>query len=255
MKARTLNTAAFFVAMFSFLAIPAMADEGHSYEGEAAFTTSFYLIGGQYHLYVNAQLTLAVIDAHRSASALPQSCTFGGNFSRLLPTQDTMHMGPAQVSTPIAYKKDQLLTLPPGLYRLYIAPATDCQWSFTVVSTQQNSAGIATVQMVRATVGGRREMTETASLHDRVLFSADFRTDHNAMETVSGTMQIIHNGQIIRTAPLQFGTDLPARGQLFSAEVQWEPEDAKYLGKNEVKFTVKIGSTEFTSTGEFNLTQ
>lgn len=241
-------TSAFFVAMFSIFALPAIADEGHGYDGESEFAASFYLIGGQYNLYANASLSFASVNAHRS-------CTFGGNFSRLLPTQDTMHMGPAQVSTPIAYQINRSITLPPGLYRLFIAPPTDCRWHFAIVSADQNAAGIAVVQMVRATVGGRREMTETATLHDKVIFSADFRTNHNAMETVSGTMQIIHDRQIVRTMPLQFGTALPVRGLAFFADVQWEPGDAKYLGKNEVKFIVKIGSTEFTSTGEFVLTQ
>jgi hypothetical protein len=42
---------------------------------------------------------------------------------------------------------------------------------------------------------------------------------------------------------------------VFIADVIWQPSDAKYLGRNTVKFIVTIGSAEFTSEGEFTLTQ
>ena len=46
-----------------------------------------------------------------------------------------------------------------------------------------------------------------------------------------------------------------SKANMLYVGVQWEPSDAKYLDKNTAKFIVKIGSPEFTSTGEFTLTQ
>lgn len=48
------TTAMLAIALFVILETPAHADEGHTFDGEGAFTTSFYLIGGQYTLYANA---------------------------------------------------------------------------------------------------------------------------------------------------------------------------------------------------------
>jgi hypothetical protein len=224
--------------------IPAYGDEGHVYDGSSAFATSFFLIGGKYHLYAFARFR---------AHPLHKSCVFGAHFSRLLPTQDTLHMSPGVLSTIVPYKLDiPSAALPAGLYRFYVASATDCPWSFSVVSTADNVAGMSSVQLVR--LDGRDSgMTDTARLNDRVRFSADIRTDHNAVVNVSGTMQILHDGQIVRTAPLQTGNALPARGDMLWADVQWNPADAKYAGRNIVRFAAKIGSEEFASMGEFTL--
>jgi hypothetical protein len=228
---------------------PARADEGHSYSGDGGFVTEFYLIGGQYQLYTYAKLGPAAIRLHHS-------CIFGGHFSRLLPDQETTRMGPVTIATTLVPYRINLnsVAMPAGLYRLYIASSTDCRWNFDVISTQENSSGVASVQMVKMN-GTDRHLTATASLADTMEFSADFRTDHNAVEQVSGTMQILHDGEIVRDGPLQFGTAVPLRGNFFYGNVQWSPADAKYLGANTVKFMVKIGPKEFTTTGEFTLTQ
>lgn len=163
-------------------------------------------------------------------------------------------MGPIQVSTPIAYRMNKIINLPPGYYRLFIAPPTDCRWHFAVVSTAQNTAGVSRVQMVKI-AGGRAEVMAAASLQDKVEFSADLRTDHNAAVNASGILQIMHNGQIVKTVSLQIGAGTATRGQIFFADVQWEPADAKYLGSNTAKFVVQIGGQQFISAGEFTLTQ
>ena len=238
------------LSAFAILAtfnIAALADEGHSFQGSAGFTASFYLIGGEYRLYVNASFPF-------SGSAFHRSCNFSGNFSRLSPTQDTLHIGgPAPISSGMAYTLDRTpVSLPAGLYRLHISPATDCRWKFWVTSTPQNSTGIASVQMV--IFGGNSEPTATVSLHDKVRFSADVRTENNRQETWSGVLQIIYNGEVVRSTPLQLASDPPVRGEFSFVDIKWEPADAKYVGKNTAKFVAKIGDREYVSTGEFTLT-
>ncbi len=243
MKKRKLTVMAISaVAILSVFTVPARA-EGHFYSSDTGYVAAFYLAGGQYNLYVNASLGF---------SALRRSCVFAGNFSRLSPSQDTMHLGPAEVSTPIAYRINRDITLPAGLYRLYVASNTDCRWKFGIVSTAENSAGITPVQIVKI---GNPQLVASVSLNDQVEFSADFRTEKDAVETVSGTMQILHEGKIVSTFPLQFGDVPSSRGLRFFQYLRWDPDDAKYLGTNTVKFVVKIGPREFTSTGEFTLTQ
>jgi hypothetical protein len=159
-------------------------------------------------------------------------------------------MGPTQIAT-IGYTLDRQVTLPAGLYRFHVA--TGCPWKFFIVSTADNTAGLAPVQMLIAT-GAKAQLSTTASLSDQLHFSADFRTDHNANEPVSGTLQIIHDGNVVGVVPLQSGVGLPIRGQVVFVEIKWRPGDERYLGKNIAKFNVKIGSTEFTSSEEFGLT-
>jgi hypothetical protein len=74
--------------------------------------------------------------------------------------------GPVQISL-IPYRIDPTLPLPAGLYSLNIAPLTNCEWTFTVISTNQNAAGIAPVQMQKRTKAGL-ESSQTASLSDQV---------------------------------------------------------------------------------------
>lgn len=235
-----------FAAM-ALCVTPAQADEGHSYSGDGGFVTEFFLIGGQYHFYTKAQLG-------PSAIRLNHSCIFGGTL--LWADGSKTRFGPITVSTTLVPYRVNLnsVAMPAGLYRLSIATLTDCSWRFDVISTEENTSGIASVQMVKLN-GTDRHLTATASLADAVEFSADFRTDHNAVEQVSGTMQILHEGEIVRDIPLQSGAAVPLRGSFFYGNVQWSPADAKYLGANTVKFVVKIGPKEFTSTGEFTLIQ
>jgi hypothetical protein len=227
----------------------AHADEGHIYTGYLGFGTEFFVIGGQYHLYVNAQRNFG-----RVATSPNRSCTFVGHFSRMAPAADTTIDlpigGPAQITT-FAYTLDRQVTLPPGLYRLHLA--TDCLRKFFVVSTAANAAGLAQVQM-SITTGGKAQPSDTASLRDRPQFSADFRTDHNANQSVSGTLQIIHDGKVVGALPLQSGVGLPVRSQFVFVDLAWRRGDEKYVGKNIAKFIVKIGPTEFTSSEDFALT-
>ena|ERR1700719_4060571 len=91
------------------------------------------------------------------------------------------------------------------------------------------------------------ESSLTASVKDQVQFYTQYRTDHGSNVPVSGELQIIHDGKIVH--------DVASGANSFFLDIQWEESDKKYLGKNTVKFIAKIGSTEFTSVGEFELTR
>ena len=226
--------------------------ESHFYAATHGLSASFYLIGGQYSLYVYAKRPILGYDAPET-----RECIFGGNLQRVWPTHDAWSLGAGIVISTIVPHKigPKPLTLPAGLYALYVpAVFTNCDWHFSLISTSEDPAGITPVQMLRRTKGGR-EFSSTASLSDEVQFYAQFRTDHDTTEMVSGTLQIINGDRVVQTFPLQVGHDDVSRASVFFQNVQWEKSDAKYLGKNTARFIVKIGSAEFTSTGEFTLTQ
>jgi hypothetical protein len=185
-----------------------------------------------------------------------KSCIFSGNLQRLSPTHDTMSLGSGvTISTIVPHKIGPApLSLPAGLYSLYIARLTDCDWHFNLESTNQNSAGVGPVQMLRATAAGR-QFSETASVRDQVQFYAQYRTDHDAQAVVSGAVQIINAGKIVQTFPLLVGRDDVSKATTLYQNVQWDQSDRQYLGKNSVKFVARIGGADFTSTGEFTLTQ
>jgi hypothetical protein len=247
------------IAMLSICAAAARAEEGYFYEGTGARRASFYLIGGQYSLYVNAKRPIKGYYTPES-----ERCIFGGNLQRVWPTHEVMSLGSGvTVSTIVPHKIGPVaLTLPAGLYALYVATLTDCDWHFSLVSTSQNTAGLAPVEMLRRDKGldsanskGGLESSSTASVKDHVQFYAQYRTDHDSNVLASGDLQIIHDGKIVRTFPLKIGHDVASGASTFFLDIQWEESDAKYLGKNTVKFIVKIGSAELTSVGEFELTR
>jgi len=102
---------------------------------------------------------------------------------------------------------------------------------------------------------GSADLSATASVTDQVEFFAQYRTEHDTKAPASGEVQIVNGGKVVQTFPLQVGINEVTRATVFYVSVQWDQSDTKYLGKNTAKFVVKIGSQEFTSTGEFTLTQ
>jgi hypothetical protein len=193
-----------------------------------------------------------------------ERCIFGGNLQRVWPTHDVMSLGSGIMLTTIVPHKigPVPITLPAGLYALYIAPLTDCDWHFSLESTGQNTAGLAPVEMLKRDKGldssnskGGLESSSTASVKDRVQFYAQYRSDHGSNVPASGELQIIHDGKIVQTFPLKLGHDIASGASTFFLDIQWEQSDSQYLGKNTVKFIVKIGSAELTSVGEFDLTR
>jgi len=246
-KVGRITLLAFVVVALTSTSAPAA--EGYKYQGSTGFATSFYLIGGQYVLYANAALP-----AVQRFSSATGSCTFAGAFEREWPTKDAMQLGGAVRISTVAYRIQPVLNLVPGLYRFSVAPLSDCQWDFVLVSTSLNPAGIAEVQMFKKTAGGY-ESSSTASLTDKVQFYTHYRTEHDVKAQTSGTSQILHDDKVVATFPLQVGKDDGTRADILFQNIYREPSDAKYLGKNAARFVVKIGSAEFSSTAEFTLTK
>jgi hypothetical protein len=239
-----------WLALSSLLALgagPAGAAESYFYRGTSGVAGTFYLIGGEYTLYVYAKLPVP-----RPYIRSATSCLFGGNFDRIWPTKDSMTLGSGLAISMVPYKLAPApITLQAGLYHLHMATLTTCDWKFIISSTGQNAAGIAPVIMLK----GAGALSDTASLAEPVRFYAQYRTDHDARVAVSGSMQIVHEGHVVRTLPLTLGVDAASAATAFTADVRWEQADAKLLGKNTVNFNVKIGGVDFTSTSEFTLTQ
>ncbi len=243
------------------------AAESHFYAATHGLSASFYVIGGRYDIYVYAKRP--VIGSYAPES---RSCIFGGNLQRVWPTHDVMSLGSGiTISTIVPHKiGPSTITVAAGLYAIYISALTTCDWTFVLNSTSEDPAGITPVTMFKAAPLSKEivrtgllgdqirlnalDPAASASLNEPVRFYAQFRTDHDKREMVSGTMQMIHDGKVVSTAPLKFITDEQS-ATVFIADVMWEPSDAKYLGKNTVKFIVTIGSAQFTSDGEFTLTQ
>ena len=237
------------IAMLSICATAARAGESYFYAGTGARSASFHLIGGQYSLYVYAKRPIKGYYTPES-----ERCIFSGNLQRVWPTHEVMSLGSGiTISTIVPHKIGPVpVTLPAGLYALYIASLTDCDWHFSLESTSQNTAGLAPVEMLRRDKG--LESSSTASVKSQVQFYAQYRTDHGSTVPASGDLQIIHDGKIVRTFPLKVGHDVGSGANAFFLDIQWEPSDSQYLGKNTVKFIVTIGSAEFRSDGEFTLT-
>jgi hypothetical protein len=250
-----LKFAATTVAITGVLAavatVPATAAESYLYHGTSGRRTSFFLIGGQYTLYVYAKRPLT----YRSDPA-SQSCIFGGNFQRVWPTHEVMSLGAGiTISTIVPHKiGPRPIALPAGLYALFIPTLTSCDWKFILGSTSDNPAGVAPVTMLKRYLD-RVEPIETAAIGDVVQFYAQYRTAHDEKAPVSGMIQFVHDGQVVRTSPIGVGFDSDSGGNAFFLNWKWAPEDAKYLGKNTVSLSVRLGSAEFTSTGDFTLTK
>ncbi len=249
-RSRSGAKAILVIAMLSICATAARAGEGYIYSGTSGRGASFYLIGGQYSLYVYAKRPIKGYYTPES-----KSCIFGGNLQRVSPTHDVMSFGSGvTIGTIVPHKIGPMpITLPAGLYALYIAPLTDCDWHFSLESTSQNTPGLAPVEMLRRDKG--LESSSTASVKDQVQFYAQYRTDHGSNAPAYGDVQIIHDGKIVRTFPLKVGHDVASGANTFFLDIQWEQSDSQYLGKNTVKFIVTIGSDEFRSDREFTLTQ
>lgn len=247
---RGLGTAMLFVfSTLLIFATSAEAKEGYAHRGNSGFADEFYLIGGKYTLFLFAKRPIKGYNAPET-----RSCVFGGALQRVWPNQEppiTLGSG-VLVSTIVPHKLGPVeLPLPPGRYRLFIATLTDCDWGFSLENTDDNSAGLAPIKMLKIVKGDIP--VESASVGDQVQFLAQYRTDHNVQAPVSGVVQIIHGGTVVYTFPLQVGTETAMYASAVFANVHFDQSDRKYLGKNAVKFLVKIGTQEFTSTGEFTL--
>lgn len=232
----------------TLLPLAAHASEGYFFQGFSAFSASFYLIGGQYELYVNARLPTSPFNTNA------RPCTFSSVFERVSPSPEATTLGPgAAITTGVQYQIKPTMTLAAGLYQVKVATLTTCNWNFDIISTTPNKAGLAPPQMRRKTPYGM-EMADTVSLTDTVEFFAPFRSINSQQTSVSGTLEIIHDGQVVESLPVR-GDGVVGRCNVFYVDLYWEPRDAKYLGKNIAKMSVKIGQEEFATSAEFTLTK
>jgi hypothetical protein len=246
---RAILTAVLFLLVITS---PAQAGESHHFAATHGLRASFYVIGGQYTIYIYAKRPVL-------GSYAPESreCIFGGNFQRIWPTHDDVSLGSGIVITTIVPHKigPKPITLTAGLYALYIPALTTCDWKFSLVSTNENLAGVAPVTMLKRTsANNSMDPAASASITEPVRFYAQFRTDHDKTANVSGEAQFVHDRKIVSSLPLSSGMD--ENGASFVAvDVTWKPETAQYLGASTVKFVVRIGGAEYTATGEFTLTR
>jgi hypothetical protein len=227
------------------LSASANASEGYFYQGFSAFTDSFYLIGGQYQLYVKAQLPTSPFNTNA------RPCTFSSVFERISPNPEATALGPGGlITTGAQYQVNQTLTLPAGLYRTQVGALTTCSWNFDIISTTGNNAGLAPPQLRKNTQHGW-EVVNTISLADSVEFYAPYR--YGQQTKVSGTLEIINGGRIVGSFPLR-GDGVVGRCNVFFFDSHWDASDTKYLGKNVARMNVKIGPEEFMTSAEFTVT-
>ena len=230
-------------------AVPGYGRESYFYHGDGGYSAPFNLIGGQYQLYVFAQFV------RNFKTHSPDSCIFIGNIQRVSPNPEASHLGgPAPIRNPFPFKLGPTaVTLPAGHYALYVASTSDCNWKFILESAPQNTTGVAEMQMFKAGSLGSI-VSNTASLKDAVQFTAQYRTANDATVQVSGEMQIVHDGKIVKTFPVKFGIDAANQGSIAYVPVRWDPEDAKYAGENTARMVLKIAGAEYTSSTDFTLT-
>ncbi|MGB7189561.1 MAG: hypothetical protein WBD10_05450 [Acidobacteriaceae bacterium] len=235
--------------VMAILAVPGYGRESHFYHGDGGYSASFNLIGGQYTVYVSAHF----VQNYKTHS--PDSCVFVGNLQRVWPTHESSQLGgPAPIRNPIWFKLGpKPVALAAGHYALYIASTSDCEWKFILASSPQNATGIAEPRMFKAGAMGT-SASDTASLKDTVQFTAQYRTAKDAALPVSGEMQIVHDGQLVRTFPVKFGIDDAMQASIASVELRWQDSDAKYAGKNTARMVLKIGGQEYTTSTDFLLT-
>lgn len=240
---------ALWFLLLAVLTVPGYARESYFYNGDSGFNTSFNLIGGQYTVYVYAHF----VRNYKTHS--PDSCIFIGNLQPVWPTQEASHLGgPVPIRNPFPFKLGPApVTLAAGHYTFYVASTSDCEWKFLLVSAPQNTTGVAELQMFDTGSTGAR-ISDTASVKDAVQFTAQYRTAKDAPAPVSGEMQIMHDGKIVHTFPVKFGIDNAMQSSIAYVALRWQPDDAKYAGKNTAKMVLKIAGAEFTTSTDFTLT-
>lgn len=241
--------AVMWLGLMAALAVPGYGRESYFYHGDGGYSASFNLIGGQYTVYVSAHF----VRNYKTHS--PDSCIFVGNLQRVWPSHETAQLGgPAPVRNPIWFKLGpKPVSLAAGHYALYIASMSDCEWKFLLVSAPANATGVAEPQMFKAGSAGT-QVSNSASLKNTVQFTAQYRTAKDAAVPVSGELQLVHGGQVVRTFPLKFGIDQAMQASIAYAGLQWQDSDAKYAGKNTARMVLKIDGKEYTTNTDFMLT-
>src|ERR1700730_9040535 len=108
-------------------AAPTYAAESHFYSATHGLSASFYVIGGRYDIYVYAKRPIAGPYAPECRCRI-----FGVNLQRVWPTHDVMSLGSGiTISTIVPHKIGPgTITVPAGLFAIYISALTTCDWKF-----------------------------------------------------------------------------------------------------------------------------
>lgn len=242
------------VSLFAVIAflwtLPAAATESVTYEGQMGLSQSFSLVGGQYTIYVNAH--------YATEWTRRNNCVFGANLQRVAPTHESVEIGSAVPITGAIHFNlgPKPISLGAGLYELHVAAATNCHWRFTLVSTNQNAAGVQPIAMSELNPDDHGSIpSETVHLGRKAQFVVQYRTDHDAEVPVSGKMQLVHDGKVMDSAPLRLGKDPDNQANIIFVVYEWEQKDTAYLGKNTMRFTMTIGGKQFTESMDFTVTR
>lgn len=230
--------------------LSAFAGEAYTYQGQMGYSASFPLIGGHYQIYVNAHFVPGFASNRNN-------CVFGGNFQQVWPKHDQSQLGPGvPITGAIHYNLGpKSIDLDAGAYALYVASATNCRWRFTLVSDNNNPAGLSAIQSFRVTSEGL-VLAGTTSMKEKVHFLAQYRTDHDAKMPVSGEMQIWQGGKMLDHFPLGCDADPETNATRCHVTITWEPDkDQRILGKDTARFVVEIGGKQFTQSADFTLTR
>ncbi len=108
-----------------FTTVPALATELYSYQGQGGIMgqLGFYLIGGEYQIYVRAQLPIGVIRSPGRRAYI---------FSAVMewPNASTVVLG--QGTTITGFVPFKLQTILPkmssGIYHFAVTPGSNCDW-------------------------------------------------------------------------------------------------------------------------------
>jgi hypothetical protein len=234
------------VAIASSAPLPASAVEEHTYHGQGGFTGAFTVAGGQYSIYVDAHFL------PNSRTHSPDSCIFVGDLKRVSPTQDSLRLGTeVPVRNPIHYKLGPApLALPTGRYQLFVASMSDCEWTFSLEGSVAKAAGLEQINLY--SVGDTVAKVEGTSIGGTLEFNAQYGLG-NAQTPPTGTMQLLHGGQVMETHPLTIGRDPETHAPSLFVSLRFEASDAKLVGQNVARFIVKIGNSTYTQSRPFTL--
>jgi hypothetical protein len=249
LRVRSLVRVGVVLGLMMGLGVGASARESHAFAGTGGFSRSFTIVGGNYDIYIYAKSP-----SRSTYAGASKNCVFGGNLQRVGSKDDAMSFGNGVTVGPvIGYKLGpRQISLPAGVYAVYIASVTNCMWHATLQSADDNGAGLAPLEVQTEKSDGP---VESVTLRDKVQFIAQYRTDQARDVPIAGQMELIHGGRVVQTFPMKFGVEDDNQASVCYVNVQWEARDAALVGKNTARFVVKINGQQFTSTADFVLQQ
>lgn len=267
------------IAALWAVAAPAYADS-YFLNGEGGFNRSISLVGGDYEVFL-----VAKIPAGRN------HCFFGAMLQQALPASQKISLGSGVEVTDnvFPWKIDRVMSLPAGQYTFWVASESDCLWTFTIVrQSGQNSGGAANavqpeqrrtreedaklwaevsgslmkkitnglvtcciheVVILRVVASGQYPSSEV-SLKDHVRFYSSYAN----LSTLKplGYWILKRDGEIVNAGGLQTGFSPDKKQMIFYADMQWDHDDSRYLGKLTVEFVTTRGNS---AAAVFTLTQ